>query len=283
MKVWRRGATVAARGLLGVVLAGLVLTGCSSGEAEAPAVKAKVDPASGSVTLPFDEYWPTPEDTGRLAHALNITLSACMRKHGFTYPAVRPPASLALTSWAAYGVWRMDDARRYGYDPPVPDAKSLREPVLTGAAAKQQEQCLEAPEAKNLRLGTYYRPDVMQQYRFMQLPPVTGTEEGRKVVAEWRSCLDGKKVPVPPEPAEGVAMAWVSPEMESKTPEQRIQYAVADVTCKQQVDLVQRLADLEAAAQQAVVKDHQDELVAFRKIWLPMRENADRVLASAGA
>jgi hypothetical protein len=279
VKVWRRRVAVT----VSAVAAGLVLASCSSGDSSAPAVKAKVDPASGSVVLPFDEYWPTPEDTGRLAYALNLTLSACMRKHGITYPAVRPPASAALTSWGAYGVWRMDDARRYGYDPPVPDRKSLQEPQLQGREAQQEEQCLQTPEAKALRLSTYYRPEVMQQYSFMRLPPVTSTPAGKQVLDEWRSCLTQAQVPVPPAVPDGAPVVWVSPDLDKATPEQRIKDAVADVTCKQKVDLVQRIADLEAAAQQAVVKDHQDELAAFRQIWLPMRQQADRAIAAAGA
>lgn len=242
-------------------------------------VRAVVDPGSGAVTLPFDAYWPTERDLSDLGYALNIAVAQCLAKQGISYRAVRPPATPALSSWRKYGVWRLEDARKYGYQAPIPPGDGAL-PELDEEHAEQESKCRSAPETEKLRIGFYYRADLLAQYRFMKLPPAVSMEQGRSVLADWHACLTKAGVPAPPLPEADSAVLWMSPELERATEEDRFRAAVSDVECKTEVKLVQRLADVEANAQQAVIEQHGTEMEAFRRTWLPMRKAAAQVIAT---
>jgi hypothetical protein len=220
------------------------------------------------VTLPYEAFQPTAADLANLRYALSLTVAACMSKHGLPYPVVKPQVSRALNAWAKYGVWRADDARRFGYSPPTTVQPHSFE--LSTGQRRQEAVCLALPEAQPLKVSYYLSPEVMQQYQFMRLGNIVASDEAMPVMHAWRACLSQHGVPLPPVIKKDYTSVWMAWDLEDATPQQRIVAAVADVRCKDSVDFVRTLADLE----------HPGQFAAFRKLWLPMRVKAAQVIAS---
>lgn len=254
-----------------------IMSGCTSTQTPSrTSATAVLDATTGSVTLPFDAYWPTLEDTNRLSLAADTRVAACMDRAGQDYVADPAAVTPGYQSWARYGVWRLDDARQFGYDPP---GAAEQQPSVSSAAQAALDACLVAPDLVGLRQTDYFTPETMRTYPFMRLPSIGSTEQAGQLIDQWRECVIASGFVPPEKPTGDGDMVWTPSDLADLTREEQIATAVADVKCKERLDLVKKLADLDAARQQVVIDEHKSEFEAFRQVWLPMRSAADKVLS----
>lgn len=256
----------------------LVLAGCTSHELPTAAgATAAVDADTGTVTLPFDRYWPTLEDTNRLATALDVVVARCMDEAGEPHEPASTEVLPAYQSTARYGVWRMVDARQRGYEPPGVAAKGAE---LSAAQQKAYDACLQSPETSGLHQTDYFTPQTMRTYQYMRLPPLSTVDEAMRAIDKWRSCMTEAGYVPPRRTVAGADLDWIPADLDRMTVEEQLKTAVADVRCKDKLGLVQELANLDADRQQKMIDEHKTDLEAFRQVWLPMRAAADKVLGA---
>jgi len=256
----------------------VLLGGCSGSPQvqSAPAVRAVVDEVRGTVRLPLDDYRPTFADYDVSAYALEIKTAACVKAHGFGYrPIDRAGHSQAATS---YGVWSLAQARRYGYAPvPDPVSDALQARVASTSTAQDQivQQCMTMPQMRDVKVAW---ASELATLKFLRYDRPIDTGPGQAVLEEWRACLEDAGITPPGQPQKLTEYVWTPPGVEGMSAEQKLTTAVADVTCKRKVNLVQRLADLEAGTQEQIIAAHGPELVAYRDLWRARLATAQKVI-----
>lgn len=243
-----------------------------------PAPRAVVDREAGTITLPGDGPTTDPADASVLATARAHFLSVCMAERGYAeewafdgpvVPEVQPSRRVP------YGVWRESDVRATGYGHVVHSpGRELIEPelgsvveceaalVAAGLAVDEEDlRALAAQDGAGLR----------------EWQPALLTGEGRALREQWSRCL-----------AESGVVAGDDPE--SMIPEgvldapfdEQVRVGLLDVACKERLDLVQRMADLDAAARGPVQEQDLEAAASFRRLEEPVVARARAYLAGQG-
>ncbi|MDG5801307.1 hypothetical protein P9869_01190 [Streptomyces ossamyceticus] len=109
-----------------LILAALVLSGCSEGktgsdaDGEPPITKTAVALDTAGLKFPLDGYQATPEQRSTLDRAQIVLTDQCMRRYGFRYSAQPADTSRAEPeNTRRYGVSSPERAALQGYAPPV--------------------------------------------------------------------------------------------------------------------------------------------------------------------
>lgn len=272
------------------VAAVLALAGCGgSGGSGAVDVRAEVDESSGVIVLPADRFALTQREGQDIASAEHVAMVLCKRKLGVaTADTVRRVIPDEVDD-RRFGLWVLAQAEKYGYVPPTSPEKLAaikRNSDPSGPGVSQEEvaaakQCvrddatLKQLDTSELGGGPGYRP-LSEAEREMQ-----ESDEYQGVVDEWRACLRGRGVTPDVEDLVPQGVDWKAVQ-ELKVQEQDVALAVADVSCKEQVKLVPRLAALVAKAQAPVLEEYRDEFAAQRADMDKKVAFAEGVLRDAG-
>jgi hypothetical protein len=270
------GAAVGALIALGV-------SGCSSPgtpDVELAAV-ATLDRATQSIGLPLDKYFLSPQDLSTVQHANALILEDCMIDLGFQFP----PAQLenwdrpGVITDRRYGVWDIGSVADVGYDLPPADRRSVEPPDFDRPEGwfGAYDQCLEDTKGAVLHEYAENQSDqsladrgAMESYQ-----KAAGTDVWKQTRQKWIDCLAAKDVLMPSDPD-----AWVPILPESK--EGQIKIALIDVSCKDENQLVQTLADLEATFQAQFQQEHEADLANLKTQVEATVADAQAVISSHG-
>lgn len=248
--------------LIITVAAALSLAGCSSEAAagqEQPSVQAQLDYAKGTITLPLDAYVPTREEIALIDKANDKLITDCVKKAGLIYPA--PGHSTSLDQDRRFGIWNPDLAGKYGYGLP---------PSLSGSATPQTlpQETIAAVRKCRQEIATTLLP--VNTGKTVGNATVINTVNGNaydqarqdprwsQIREEWSQCLRDQGI----KPVNGLD-EWMPEAPSDKQAEIRI--AVADVKCKTTVNMIQRLADINAAKQTTLIEKNDAALTEARK------------------
>ena len=247
---------------------------------------ASVDEDTGFIVLPLDAYWYSQEESQDLASGRRVQMILCKRSKGVTSsdelrrvipdPPFRP-----------FGIWRMADARHFGYLEPMSQAK--RDAIADNGSASG------APSAAELAAGEQcvHEDPIL---RVLDEQPQSGPWESAvstadsaarssqawdDVVDDWARCLEDHGVPVDREAMlpEGVDTRVLD---EGRIRPEDVALAVADVTCKQQTDYIQRLTNVVAAAQAPWIEKYKTQYEEQRAAIDKQLVLARQVLKDAG-
>ncbi|GAA3608309.1 hypothetical protein GCM10022223_25400 [Kineosporia mesophila] len=247
----------------------LAVSGCSQApEADmSTGAVAQVDAVSGTIALPLDEYLPTATQATVFTHAVDIKARECAKAQGIDFRVIMPDPQPVNNN---YGVWRKSQAEKYGYGQPIPQTvpvDSQHNANLSEAEGKVVYDCMVKPEVSQVKYpGKLIKGDLPFLRTLTRVRSID-TKQGQEILKEWHNCLKENDIAAPSMPEEMTVYDWTPPNVGSMTPEERFQAALIDVACKDKVDLVQRLADIEAGQQKAVIDGHTAELAAFRDTW----------------
>lgn len=252
---------------------------------------ADVDPEAGTVVLPVERFLMTRAETHLVDTASQTVFDQCVRDHG--YEVVSTPVVLDSEGDRRYGTWLVQEAELYGFAPPsvgrgagepgtvpVRPRDSDGHPIFPPGDVRNADldvilECHEAPEV--LRFVTH---SIEPAFDYgAEIGPLMdealGSSEGKQVFADWEACLEEhgleRDESESPYSIRGATM---------DVTEQNIAMALVDVQCKTDVELVQRLADLEAELQAPVVARYFKELTAMRAEYDVVLEDARAFLAS---
>jgi hypothetical protein len=281
--VIRRLAVVA------VVLA--ATTACAANEPDATAgvdpalLRADIDTEAGAIALPLQRFALTDREQGELFAAQGAAFAQCAAQEGVSWTPADPSA-FDLGASRKYGVWFRPEAERFGY--------GLPNEVAT--AGDQADAGATAPEPTAAELAVYEEcnaSDEVQQFESTTVRPgfdyaeeTTGlseaslnSENAQAVFEDWEACLAESGVHVQ---RDGAQSPWTIEGTTTDVTESNIRIALIDVTCKEDTNYVQRLADIEATLQAPIVEEHLAELQQMRTEFDEMLDSARQFLAENG-
>lgn len=182
----------------------------------------------------------------------------------------------------------MSDAERYGYILPESEEK-------IDAIAQQEKPSAFTQEELNQRAQCAQTSDIISGLDTRALesggPWVTefdgaakAVREGqpwKRAIQEWTDCLAKSGIPSDPGRFSAAGVDWETVD-KYRVREHDVELAVIDVQCKTSTNLVKRLADLDAGAQQPVVEKYRSELEKSRDELEAVLARAQEVLRNAG-
>lgn len=241
----------------------------------APAVQPQdlevaVDTTDGTITLPWDRYFLTDHEQAEVNRASGLAVRACAAERGYDLPAVGDTGS--FPSDRRYGIWWMPEVEVYGYDvPTTPGQAGDTPPPPTDEQTAILEECHQTPTVQQLGSGTRLSevtPDFAAQ--------AFESDAGRRVFRDWEACLEVHGL----RRDEAISPWAVSDGTGERPP--GVATAVIDAQCKEDVDLVARLAQLEANLQAPYIAEHRAELIAMRAALDQTVQNARAYVAEHG-
>lgn len=281
--------TAAAFALMG----SLLLSACGDGSVTPdPDATARLDRDSGQVILPLDDYAITRADEDVMTRARLAILRSCLQPKG--HNGVAPPASAGSTEERPYGLWLPEFAASNGFAlQPLGDAPDLTPPP--GGWSDEADPTFNADYDE-------CASHVMDQMESVSGPPVsTQSAAGALAVeaaslaaadprwtgarGEWQQCLRDRGLT--PEEGEGTwgsmeSMALLGRQDQSSPTAQReeIRIAVIEASCNELTNLTQRLGDIEAGYQAALIKGHEAALAEEKRTTEGNLEAARAYLAN---
>ena len=238
---------------------------------------AKVDSRAGKISLPLDQYEITPAEDGILQTANDLAMHRCMAAAGFpkAFAFIDRRHPTPDVDWR-YGVWVRSQVARSGYQPPALTARGkllrkLNAKRLSTAADAAYQRCI--PQIHALGLVLPARP------AWLSPPAITDAlrePQAQTAIGDWVKCLvaQGVKRPTPENP-------WTPAGVNTLPLPEQIRIGLIDVGCKESHSTIQRLADVEASAQQPFVEANQTLLQQWRQQQFTAVERARGYLANA--
>lgn len=284
--------------VLGVVMLSIV-SGCSTDSSAGSAtsdVRAVLDEATGSITLPYDAYTTTPIDDQLLTSARSAAVAVCAREQGVGAMAIAHVPQEAYLSESFFGPWTAAQAEKFAFVAPAPDADLRANGVL--AEGKGEASALNGAE-----VGANYEALSMEDHAVIEecgstpdsdafVPGGSGPwgleilestgdprmdapkdDAVRGIFDELYTCYEENGM-MPPTSELGIVPGMPEGANFGVIDEEQISLAIASVQCKEETGFTQKLADTWAQQQAAVMADYADEL-AVQKAEL------DEVLAAA--
>lgn len=329
--------------LAAALLAGLVLSGCTSSTvppsspassdsgatSSEPAPRATEEPL---LATPLQAYRLTPTELTTVFYAQDVLIQQCMKGFGFDYAPRRSfadelQASLAQERWDISRIYGVSDrawAEKYGFGVPPDNKLTADDPVRSASfdfvmSGRRPSENGELPlprveaesespgeidgrpippggcgGAASVELGTG-DADV-SVYGFAHDLWVQGgqklqsSSEYREVVSEWVACLaeQGYRVTDPLADQGDIQAKWdariaAGDNGQGSPVTGEVELAVADVDCKQRVDLVKRLDDARKAIDQQAIEDNQLALNEDRKRLDEQLRKASTIVGQAGS
>ncbi len=244
-------------------------------------VRAVVDRATGTITIPrWDDAASEQEDWTVLLTARAYFFAGCMADQGFadgwefTGPVTREPAPGELYP---YGAWLADDVRAHGYAFVHDDRRLDLAPEESVASRACQTQL----EERGLAVVWSEDPAALQE-RPQQTDRALTTPEGRALRDQWAACLEQRGVATQVDEPESLVPAGVA----DAPFDEQVRIGLVDVACKDELDLVQRLGDLDATLDAQWAADHPADvasaLAAAEQDTRPAVDRARAYLAEHG-
>lgn len=272
-------ATVAA----GAVL--LTLSGCASSRdaASAPSnvrglsMAAVLDPKSGAVNLPGDQFLLNEVDMDLVASAMTGLISTCAADKGVKFVRLKPLGDPTYLSESYFGPWTLEQAREFGFVPPMPKADLIANGIIPGddaetgsggnggsTAERTEEEYAVVDECAASVDDDVYTAALTERGPWVQLikhspDKVRDTTAFRDAVRDLDTCYEqhgltpSGQEPWTPLGAKGDHISL-----------EQIEMAVQVVECKNEVDFTARVANAQAALQAPVIEKYADEMFAHR-------------------
>jgi hypothetical protein len=205
-----------------------------------------------------------------LSAAQDLVVATCMADAGFGeyYEFDESALSVGLRDHginSSYGVWMADEVREHGYAGTsiVPDSDRQGLP-LTAAAEEALEGCNRAP----LEAGLVHDQSVSDEWDAIApagVTPTGETEEARAVVEQWVACLRENGVAPPEKDGDRIPLGVPAGALDASFEEQ-VRVGLIDVACKEGLDVVQRLADIDAVEHVAYLERGGREYLERRRV-----------------
>lgn len=236
---------------------------------------AEVDPSTGRITLPADRFQPTMEESDLLSTAASTAIADCAAERGVSFqPAVSAFDPVYAVS-NRYGVWTREMAQRFAFTTPMTAADLSANGIRVEGAATADadpgpppnahlttedreilDECAGAAEVKQFDASALLGPGPWGD-EIQAATEAAFAREAVQVFDDYAACLveHGHQA----DPANVYVAQGADPQV---IDEEQTLLALAVVDCKTSVDMVTRLATLEAAAQAPVIDRHAAELIA---------------------
>lgn len=260
--------------LAGFTVAAVIAAGAVACSSTAPDPDgnsgAVLDVEQQQIHFPLESYVLSGADLRLVERANAARVTECVVGAGFGYPeSSRDWRSEPYTHDRLFGPWNLQWVSQYGYDYPPSDEtmrieqeNELQPDGFNGVVRGCMESTdllplLTVSDGESLASLGYVRSYIEAQ----------SESEWVDATEEWKHCLREAGYDISEEPD-----SWIPSHPEGV--EAEIRAAIADVECKQDVDLVQRLADVMADRQYGFIAENEAALEA-------LKEESQRVVETA--
>jgi hypothetical protein len=251
-------------------------------------VRASLDEANAAVVLPLDAYVFSPEEWEVASSANAHLVEDCVRGQG--RPLIEGHGDFEVREDRRYGPWVMKLAELNGWEPvKLKRAEGIYESgVRYGAGGVPDDALAAFRECTNqLEATGDYIPELTPGWAATensvigQLASQADAMTYRdplytEINDQWLQCI--KSEGLTPDPSSG---GWGVVTGNSSR-EQQIRDAVKDVRCKQKHSVVQRLSDIEAQYQAALMVPKEAQLAELAKTKQDALTKARKGLAQHG-
>jgi hypothetical protein len=244
---------------------------------------AVLDEDAGVIRMPIDDWAWSAEDYAVERTAVAHYVVGCLQDAGYEAEFLGPlPPDPGRD--AGYGVWRIADAEAERYASVFPASEA----ELAGAGSAWDREAVPRSASRDchqeaLEAGLTYDPLDFEVGSHPEAPEIgysdaMSTDAAQQVRAEWRDCLTARGVPVPTSPEAGMVPDGVY----AMALEEQIRIAAVDVECKQELDTVQQLADLDAALQAEYIEANRSFLTDRHAVEEEVLDSAWQYLDDQG-
>jgi len=258
----------------GVDAAGPVRSSSPPTRPTATVTHVPIDPVTGIGTLPRDSWTPTATDVAVMQSAWDLAMARCMDEAGYGDDVRFVKPESPDRDYRPYGVYDVRDLEKYGYvgEPRSISAVNPMDLSSPGAWAAH-DACLTSVK----KLGISVGPEGLGVEGPVGATSAALTTAGRDTIADWADCLRDHDL-TPPGPDEG----FTPREARKASLGEQVRIGKIDIACKKKTDLMQRMADIDAAQELAYAKRAQAYLAAAAAYYDPVVANARAYLADAG-
>ncbi|MDO5634600.1 MAG: hypothetical protein Q4G34_06990 [Micrococcus sp.] len=256
-----------------VASSALLLSACGTDQVQPDtSARAQLDRDTVQVVLPLDQYEVSDADEQLVNNAVQTSLRACLNARGVN--GLAPSAHSAPSEDRPYGLWNIERAAQFGYGFPEPEATA--EPPLGGEWSSSTDEAFneaytacDGELASSLDAMSPPSSDASTVRRLRETAYTHAYQDQRwkDARAEWQACLTQHGLQ-----ARDDDSAWssqqgldvltmidpVAPDPGMKHEEIRV--ATIEATCNEQTQLTQRLGDIEAGYQAALIKGQEATL-----------------------
>jgi hypothetical protein len=256
------------------------------------------------LTLPTEDFRPTPGQRNIIARATNLKIAECMGEFGFTWASRSKELPAPNQVDRLYGVSDLGTAQRYGYHLPSSGAASSSRSgsslsvserlVLSGSSdgsgtsggASVSYQGKPVPDggcAKHGRRQAMGVDDIDPE----RLADTITVEMWKKsksdprvvaVIADWSQCMkQAGYTYASPLDAGADRPEWLRADAAGAA---EIETAVADVTCKQRTNLIGTWFTIESAYEMDAIQLYREQLNRIRTQWQEAAAIAAQVVDS---
>ncbi|WP_146169570.1 hypothetical protein [Actinoplanes italicus] len=223
-----------------------------------------------TLTLPLDRYAPDTAQYSLVEHARVVLIIECLRGFGIDHeiPPPSPPGPSGKYA-ERYGIADAAQARTHGYHPAPqdteaagqagdfslkPEARAIATGQVATAAGRKVPAggCTGEADRKLLEGVKYDLPELFYEKLFSEaFDRARNDSRVRSAYAVWSACMTKSGFKYPDPWAANNDPRWLESEVASKD---EIATATADVTCKQESNLVNIFAAVERAYHEQVIE-----------------------------
>ncbi|MCB4208989.1 hypothetical protein [Arthrobacter sp. UM1] len=195
----------------------------------------------------------------------------CLRESGLPAEGRRFTERRPRFEDRIYGIWHESNAAKYGYVlPPHPSDNDDQSQGSGSAELREYERCSKEFFNKHGDIEGFDFTSLNEKLRLRAYAAAVQDPQWNRTVSAWKSCIRDAGYSIKDDPD-----TW-SPEGTLETTPESIRIALADIACKKKHNVIQTLADLEAAYQDTVITENEAALKQ-------RRERIDTQIAEAKA
>lgn len=255
----QRGVTMKMRDMALPVLSLFVvasLAGCSGEPERDTTATAKLDFKRLQVIVPTTEYSVSPELQQKMLITDALMMRPCIKEHGFVEPM---PKANAIGEMRIWGLWSVDSARKHGQHlanepsslsfPKAPEYGKARE--VCWPSIREEQDSLYGSQLDSLNSKA-------TEINFRAHDTAKNTTDYKQAKDEYNNCLREKGL----KPNDDMDI-WGSTDNgfdvdATKYPSsEETRTAVAEAQCNSDLNITQRMGDLEASIQAPLVRENQ--------------------------
>lgn len=244
----------------------------STPTAEPP--RAVVDATAGTITLPLDEWLWSAADLATTETAVELYVSRCMADAGLGDEFVFHGPFPVQPEHVGYGVWVRDVVLESGY------ASLEMDDSYPGSGVDAGDPGMDVQRGCYLGAldeGFMYDTADFEVSAPLGHQPPAYLPAGQVVLEEWRQCLAEGGVEPPSDDTSVIPTGVLGAPLD-----EQVRIGLIDVDCKERTELVQRLADIDAAEQVAYIERGREHLVQLRAVQQAALAKSRAYLQDAG-
>lgn len=229
-------------------------------------VRAIVDEETLTAMLPLDDL-VSQDETVQLLYFKSqvVRISRCVKSHGGSLIPNASVQGLQIVSQEnrTHGQWDIDSAKKFGFE--VDPDRGL--PKLTSLPWRSEDlprvsSCYKDLAHAAADVDDFYRAsNSADRLRSEAISAARESEEGKAALVELQVCLREQNI-------SSDASGQIDTKYFSQTQAEQIATATALARCNFEKRVPQRLFDLQAKNETALIADHQEELAVARKAKL---------------